>query len=355
MNNTPEMLSAGRQRFLKEHLMSEIAAEAKAPQPRRRLVWLVASPLAVGALAAVTLAVPGRHPGASAPAAPAPSTSSAPTTTASATTAPTATAPATPVPQPTDPAGLLARAAKAAASRPDPEAAKTQFVYRREIEDGARQSKHERKSWFAVDGRSDGLILDATMGNGRTTWPATLADRPGAPRTAGFDALTYEFVASLPTDPQQLLQQLLSADRSKEVVGMPVTPKLRNQFAFGDVQMIFQNISAPPAVAGALMEAAARIPGTSVVTDEADAQGRHGVAVVGTNGTLRVSLIFDQDTGAFLGLREVLLSDLPPAGPDGLPPAGNPSPGAGNGKGYDYATAVLGSAVVDHTEAEPAN
>ncbi|MEV7027973.1 hypothetical protein AB0O00_38360, partial [Kitasatospora sp. NPDC093558] len=60
-------------------------------------------------------------------------------------------------------------------------------------------------------------------------------------------------------------------------------------------------------------------------------------------------------TGAFLGVREVLLSDLPPAGPDGLPPAGTPSPGAGNGKGYDYASAILTSTIVDKPEAEPAS
>ncbi|MEE1783105.1 CU044_5270 family protein [Streptomyces sp. SP17BM10] len=343
MNNPPELLPADRQRFLKEHLMSEIAAETKAPKPRRRLVWLVASPLAVGALAAVTLAVPDRHHGDDAPAAPVPSASSAPSPTA------------TPLPEPTDPAGLLARAAKAAAGSPDPGAKAAQFVYRREIQDGARETKHERKSWMSVDGRSQGLILDPTMGGGRTDWPATLSTASGAPRTAGFSAPTYEFVASLPTDPQQLLKQLLSVDRSTMVAGMPMTPKMYNQFAFGDVQMIFQNISAPPAVAAALMQAAAKIPGTAVVADETDAAGRHGVAVVGTNGTMRVALIFDKTTGAFLGVREVLLADLPPAGPDGLPPAGTPSPGAGDGKGYDYASAVLASAIVDKLEAEPAN
>ncbi|MFH9353099.1 CU044_5270 family protein [Kitasatospora sp. NPDC017646] len=348
MNNPPEMLPADRQRFLKEHLMSEIAAERDAPRPRRRLVWLIASPLAVGALAAVTVvAVPDRDHGGAAPAGAAPSASSTP----SASPTPSAT----PLPGPTDPAGMLARAAKAAASSPDPGARATQFVYRREIQDGARETKHERKSWFPVDGRSGGLILDPTMGNGRNPWPAKLADSPGAPRTASFDAPTYEFVASLPTDPQQLLQRLLSFDRAKRVSGTLMTPKLYNQFAFDDVQMIFQNIAAPPAVAGALMEAAAKIPGTSVVADEADAAGRHGVAVVGTNGTMRVALVFDRTTGAFLGVREVLLSDLPPAGPDGLPPTGDPSPGAGNGKGYDYASAILTSTIVDGLEAEATN
>ncbi|MQS16570.1 hypothetical protein F7Q99_31375 [Streptomyces kaniharaensis] len=333
--------------------MSEIAAETNAARPRRRLVWTVAAPLAVGALAAVTVvSIPDRDHGDAAPAAPTLSASSAPATpTPSASPTPSAT----PAPEPTDAAGLLARAAKAAASSPDPGARATQFVYRREIQDGARETKHERKSWFPVDGKSGGLILDPTMGNGRSPWPARLSDVPGAPRTASFDAPTYKFVASLPTDPQQLLQQLLSFDRAKRVSGMPMTPKMYNQFAFGDVQMIFQNIAAPPTVAGALMEAAAKIPGTAVVADEADAAGRHGVAVVGTNGTMRVALIFDKTTGAFLGVREVLLSDLPPAGPDGLPPAGNPSPGAGDGKGFDYASAILTSTIVDKLEAEPSN
>ncbi|MFI8454431.1 CU044_5270 family protein [Kitasatospora sp. NPDC085464] len=331
------MLPAGRQRFLKEHLMSEIAADTNAARPRRRRVWLVAAPLAVGALAAVTVvAVPDRDHGDATPAAP--------------------TLSASPAPAPTDAADLLARAAKAAASSPDPGARAAQFVYRKEIQDGARETRHERRSWFPVDGRSGGLILDPTMGNGRSPWPARLSDTvPGAPRTASFDAPTYEFVASLPSEPQQLLQQLLSFDRAKRVSGMTMTPKLYNQFAFADVQMIFQNIAAPPAVAGALMEAAAKIPGTAVVADETDAAGRHGVAVVGTNGTMRVALIFDRTTGAFLGVREVLLSDLPAAGSDGLPPAGNPSPGAGDGKGYEYATAILTSTVVDKLEAEPAN
>lgn len=354
MNNSPELLPADRQRLLKEHLMSEITAEAKAPRPRRRLVWLVASPLAVGALAAVTLAVPDRHHGDAAPAAPVPSASAAPSPTATGPTTPSPTA-TTPEPEPTDPAGLLARAAKAAASSPDPGARATQFVYRHEIQDGARQTKHERRSWLPVDGRSGGLILDPTMGNGRSPWPATLSDIPGAPRTASFSVPTYQFVASLPTDPQQLLDQLLAADRSKMVAGTAMTPKLYDQFAFGDVQMIFQNIAAPPAVAAALMRAAAQIPGTTVVADETDAAGRHGLAVVGTNGTMRVSLVFDKTTGAFLGVREVLLSDLPPAGPDGLPPAGAPSPGASDGKGFEYASAILTTAIVDRLEAEPAN
>ncbi|MFJ9611585.1 hypothetical protein ACIRS1_35155 [Kitasatospora sp. NPDC101176] len=153
--------------------------------------------------------------------------------------------------------------------------------------------------------------------------------------------------------PAAPMQQLVSADRSKSVVGMPVTPKLSSQLAFGDVQRIFMNVTAPPAVAGALMTAAANLPGTAVVADEADAAGRHGVAVVGTNGTQRVSLVFDPVTGAFLGVREVLLTDLPAGGPGDLPPTGNPGPGAGNGTGYTFATAVLESGVVDRAGDRP--
>ncbi|MFF0413190.1 CU044_5270 family protein [Kitasatospora sp. NPDC004745] len=347
MTNTPELLPADRQRLLKEHLMSEIALGEKAPRPRRRLVWLVASPLAVGALAAVTLAVPSGRDGGAAPAAP---TTAPPTTSAT-------SAPATPAPAATDAAALLSRAAKAAAGRPTPDAGNHRFTYQRMIEDGDLESRHERSMWFPVDGRSAGMIADPTMSgadaNGRISWPATIGAGHGAPQHADFSSPTYEFVAGLPTDPDRLLQQLISADRSKSVVGMPVTPKLSSQLAFGDVQKIFMNVTAPPAVAGALMTAAAKLPGTAVVADEADAAGRHGVAVVGTNGTQRVSLVFDPATGAFLGVREVLLTDLPAGGPGDLPPTGNPGPGAGNGKGYTFVTAVLESGVVDRAGDRP--
>ncbi|WP_395292460.1 CU044_5270 family protein [Kitasatospora hibisci] len=364
MNDSQETLAADRHRLLREHVMSEIAAEAaqaaraKAPRSRRRLVWLVASPVAVGAVAAVTLVVPGGRESGSGPAGsgvPAVSVSSPATTSAPATPAsPTAQASATasPVTSPTDAAGLLAQAARAAASRPDPHAGNGQFTYQRLLQDGDLESRRERRMWFSVDGRSEGLIVDPGMrgpqGDDRTPWPAPLGRAEGAPREASFSTQTYAFLASLPTDPERLLQALLDADRSKAVAGMPMTKELRYQIAFGDVQTAFMNVTAPPAVQAALMQAAAKLPGTSVVADEVDAAGRHGVAVVGMNGTMRVSLIFDAETGAFLGVREVLLKDLPPVGADGLPPVGEPSPGANKGKGYTHSSAVFEAGVVDH-------
>ncbi|GAA2788405.1 CU044_5270 family protein [Kitasatospora sp. CM 4170] len=369
MNDSQETLAADRHRLLREHVMSEIAAEAargteaKAPRSRRRLVWLVASPVAVGAVAAVTLVVPGGHESGSGPAGPgtptvsvssAATTPASPTTSASpsATASASGTASASPTVAPTDAAGLLAQAARAAASRPDPHAKNGQFTYQRLLQDGDLESRRERRMWFSVDGRSEGLIVDPGMpgpqGGDRNPWPAPLGKAEGAPREASFSTQTYAFLASLPTDPEGLLQALLNADRSKMVAGMPMTKELRYQIAFGDVQMAFMNVTAPPAVQAALMQAAAKLPGTSVVADEVDAAGRHGVAVVGMNGTMRVSLIFDTTTGAFLGVREVLLKDLPPVGADGLPPVGEPSPGANKGKGYTHSSAVFEAGIVDH-------
>ncbi|MCG6498768.1 CU044_5270 family protein [Kitasatospora sp. A2-31] len=372
MNDSQETLAADRHRLLREHVMSEIAAEAeqvgraKAPRSRRRLVWLVASPVAVGAVAAVTLVVPGGHESGSGPAGPgvptvsvssaattsAPATSASPTAQASATAPASAQASASPVVSPTDAAGLLAQAARAAANRPDPHAKNGQFTYRRLLQDGDLESRRERRMWFSVDGRSEGLIVDPGMpgpqGGDRTPWPAPLGEAEGAPRVASFSTQTYAFLASLPTDPEGVLKALLDADRSKAVAGMPMTKELRYRIAFGDVQTAFMNVTAPPAVQAALMQAAAKLPGTSVVADEVDAAGRHGVAVVGMNGTMRVSLIFDTGTGAFLGVREVLLKDLPPVGADGLPPVGEPSPGANKGKGYTHSSAVFEEGIVDH-------
>ncbi|MDH6115597.1 hypothetical protein P3T36_007739 [Kitasatospora sp. MAP12-15] len=343
MNDAPEMLRADRHRLLKEHLMSEIARQERAPRPRRKVVWLVAPPLAVAAVAAVTLVVPGRHTNRPVPAAPLPSVSAAPTRSAA------------PTPEPTDAAGLLSRAVSALRGRPAPQVTAGQFTYRWEIQEGANTSRHERKSWLSVNGRLSGLIVDPTMTgagdpDGRNQWPPTLGAAQGAPTVASFDVPTYEFVAALPTDPQQLLHRLLYDDTHYAAPAM--TDALRPQAAFSHVQMIFQNIMAPPPVAAALMEAAAQIPGTVVLADDVDAAGRHGVALAhDVGGGLRVSLVFDSRTGAFLGVHEMKLKDLPSPAPGGAAPAGGPQ--AGNGAGDEYSSAILQEGIADHVGDAP--
>ena len=105
--------------------------------------------------------------------------------------------------------------------------------------------------------------------------------------------------------------------------------------------MIFQNISAPPPVAAALIEAAEQIPGTVLLADDVDAAGRHGVALAHDGGGgLRVSLVFDSQTGAFLGVHEMTATTLA-------------SGGNGDGAGDDYSSVVLQDGIVDHAGDEP--
>ncbi|GLW67984.1 hypothetical protein Kpho02_02830 [Kitasatospora phosalacinea] len=367
MNDRPEMLAADRHRLLKEHLMNEIGrAEHAEPTgragraPRRKLVWLVASPLAVTAVAATALLLPG-HPGAQpAPAGPAGGGSASPSA-ATAPPSPSASAPAVPGPEPTDAAGLLDRAAAAVAARPDPGARDGQFTYTREVQDGGQWPRHERRIWWSVDGRAEGGVIDPQMTrpgrdpNAIESTPERLFVQDGVRVEPGFpERITYRYLSSLPTDPVALKQLLLTADRSRQVSPpSAMTETQRNQLAFADVQTVFQNVSAPPAVAGALMRAAAMLPGTSVVTDQVDAEGRGGVAVVGTNGTQRVALIFDARTGAYLGVREVLLAYLPPVGPDGTPPVGEPTAAQlAADRNAVYTTAALEERVVDRVGQE---
>ncbi|MFC8721517.1 CU044_5270 family protein [Kitasatospora sp. NPDC057198] len=360
MNDRPEMLAADRHRLLKEHLMNEIGRTEPTPRARgarRKLVWMVASPLAVTAVAAGALLLPGHTGARPAPAGPAASTPPSPSAPSTATAA----VPSVPGPEPTDAAGLLDRAAAAVAARPDPGARDGQFTYSREVHDGGQWPRRERKTWWSVDGKAEGGMIDPEMAlpgrdpNAVQPDPGRLFAQDGVfPEPRFPDRITYRFLASLPTDPAALKRMLLEADRSLQVSPpSAMTEVMRNQLAFGDIQMVFQNVSAPPAAAGALMRAAAMLPGTSVVTDQVDADGRGGVAVVGMNGTQRVALIFDARTGAYLGLREVLLKYLPPVGPDGAPPVGEPTaeqiaadPSA------VFSTAVLEERIVDRVGQE---
>jgi hypothetical protein len=87
----------------------------------------------------------------------------------------------------------------------------------------------------------------------------------------------------------------------------------------------------PPDLAVALYQAAARIPGVTVVDDSMDALGRHGVAVARADNGGREEWIFDRDTLQFLGERDVL--------PDGT---------------IGGSTAIVARAVVDQAGEVPA-
>lgn len=313
--------------------MSEIARDTATTvvRPRRRLTWLVAPPLVVGLAAAAFLVGPGRssHPVPAGPAA-APSAS-------------------------VSPAELLHRAAQAAAARPALAVKDNQFIFDRSVGSGGDSgSGAERRMWVAADGRSNGMIEDpaqfGTVDNpsGRIGYSQG-SPGPGEPPAPSVLFPTYAYLATLPTDPQQLLQRLYQEGNGKQSA-----PGLA---AFRDAERLFSDELLTPPVAGAMMEAIAQAPGVTVLADEVDAAGRHGVALRAVDGPNQISLIFDRNTGQFLGERWVLIQDLPPLMSNGKPvttaPNGKPINPGSRKAGAVSGSAVLQVAVTDHAGDEP--
>jgi hypothetical protein len=115
---------------------------------------------------------------------------------------------------------------------------------------------------------------------------------------AGFDHPTYRWLASLPTDPDALLDRLSKAAR-------PVEGESRDQAVFSLIGDLISGTVMPPANAAAFYRAAARLPGVREIPDAVDAAGRHGIAITldDTGFATRDEWIFDKETLALLGSR----------------------------------------------------
>ncbi|MFJ7960589.1 CU044_5270 family protein [Streptomyces sp. NPDC096319] len=213
---------------------------------------------------------------------------------------------------------ILSGAALAAAAAPAPNVPATGYLYVRSLvahagrgaEGGAAAlpPAHQREVWLSADGSRPGLLrepgaADTELGS---EGPVYEVDRPGAtPRKTTLEAAppsvtnpTHAYVATLPTDPAVLLR--LIREQTGAGQGDP------DQRAFTAIGTLLSETWAPPKVTSALYEAAARIPGVTVLPSAKDAAGREGVAVARTAHGEQTQWIFDRTTSAFLGERTVL-------------------------------------------------
>lgn len=299
----PRDLPAGRQRILREHLMTELQSTEPKSRPRaagqrgKRRYGLVAV-AASGALAvaaAVTVVLTGQagpvHPVSS------PRASGHPAA-------------------PETAAVLLVRIADAAASQPAPTVRDNQFMYiRSEISNQEGEKLHERQVWLPVanicvtgllkDGGSSELLSPFAIkvlpnGSEKVEYPSKPSDwKYYAFRcpSEGHLGDTYRLLQSLPTDPNSLLNYLKA--QKKYTNDDPVTE-------IGD--LLRENII-PPAVAAAFYRVAARLPGAILVPDATNAAGRHGIGVAWDStlkgGDLyRAEWIFDKTTLQYIGERD---------------------------------------------------
>lgn len=204
---------------------------------------------------------------------------------------------------------LLDRIALAAADGPEqPPVRADQFVYIESRVAYAAQSAaggpvtmapaHTRQVWLSADGSRPGLLREEGGPDSRLDTP-----RGSGP---SIDAPTHTYVASLPTDPDALLELIRDGDPGQDP----------NQRAFAAIGDLLAETWAPPRVSAALYRAAERIPGVTVVPSAVDAAGREGVAVARTAHGRQTQWVFDRTTYAFLGERTVLDGDGD-AGPTG--------------------------------------
>ncbi|MFD2691507.1 CU044_5270 family protein [Streptomyces phyllanthi] len=129
---------------------------------------------------------------------------------------------------------------------------------------------------------------------------------PGSPGTpAGINRPTYRWLASLPTDPGELLDELYRLTKTVE-------GEEKAQAVFDKIGYLLGTSVMPPRTAAALYEAAAKIPGVTRMENAVDPAGRPGVGIrrVDQRVSWATEWIFDSETLTYLGERTYLTKDV---------------------------------------------
>lgn len=241
---------------------------------------------------------------------------------------------------------LLDRISLAAADGAHPEVGPGQYVYIESktadtflrTEDGettlASHELHRRQIWQSADG-TKGWLVDPSVNDSPEGETLSLPDEQGNTPRASLNSPSYDYLARLTTDPDELLEKIYD-----ETAGHGNSP---DQQAFTTIGDLLGETYPPAELYSALFKAAARIPGVVVVDDAVDAVGRRGVAVARLDETsgAREEWIFDKKTHVFLGERSVQVERL--NGPEALIEPGT----------VNYTSAILTRAVVDGIKETP--
>jgi RNA polymerase sigma-70 factor (ECF subfamily) len=186
--------------------------------------------------------------------------------------------------------------------------------------------------WLPADGRGLGYIRttvgqpifqrdgDAAELRASGMWPADVGTTTVSSFTSA-DRLkdnlvtpSYAYLASLPTDPHDLYNQLAGYVRACHC-GQGFSQQMLDTVA-----TMLANGTPTTALRAALYQVASRIPGVSLTAATTTLNGRTGTAVGFTSEGVRSEVIFDPTTGTYLGQRDTWLHPDPEheIGPDGL-------------------------------------
>ncbi|WP_030756302.1 CU044_5270 family protein [Streptomyces sp. NRRL F-5135] len=215
-------------------------------------------------------------------------------------------------------------------------ASKTADTYVKTVDDKSTlvsEKPYLRQTWMSADG-TEGWLIDPTSERPDGE-PLSGPDEQGNALEPGINHPTYDFLAGLTTDPDELLKLIYN-----ETKGQGNSP---DQQAFSTIGDLLGESYPPAELYAALFKAAAKIPGVIMVDDAVDAAGRHGVAVarVDSAGGSREEWIFDKKTHAFLGERVVQVKGA--SGDDGLIKPGT----------VTFVSAIVTRAIVDDMKQPP--
>ncbi|MFJ4153043.1 CU044_5270 family protein [Streptomyces galbus] len=341
LSYTARDLPTGRHQFHKERLMTEIqqsrqGTSVAAAYPKERRNWLLRPAIMLPALAAALAgAVLGTTAMTAGEGKPAPSLATGPALTTQVGAS-----------SPEGVTRLLDQVSLAAAGSERPTVKAGQYLYieskaadtfLKSVDDKHTVASHElhrRQVWYSPDG-TKGWLIDPAVNKSPEGETLSLPDEQGNTPVAGLNHPSYDFLATLPTDPDALLARVY-----KETAGHGNSP---DQEAFTTIGDLLSESFPPPALYSTLFKAAAKIPGVVKVDDAVDAAGRHGVAVARLDETSgqREEWIFNGTTHVFLGKRLVQVNRA--GGPEKLIKPGT----------VLFTSAVMRRAVVDGIKQVP--
>ncbi|MFE7141385.1 CU044_5270 family protein [Streptomyces sp. NPDC057644] len=160
----------------------------------------------------------------------------------------------------------------------------------------------ESESWYSQKPGPQKRLGLVRQGGHTLPINAELGDSEGT--RPGLHRPTYRWLATLPTDPRQLL------DYFDEI-----TPKLegqdRDQALFESIGGLVGDPLLPPDTAAGLFEAVALIPGVTRTPDAVDALGRTGVGIARDDerSGVRTEWVFDPEDLSYLGWSSHLTRD----------------------------------------------
>ncbi|GAA0436111.1 CU044_5270 family protein [Streptomyces luteireticuli] len=168
----------------------------------------------------------------------------------------------------------------------------TETVHIKPVEAGGLK---QREDWFSQESRPSNDV-GVFREDGKFVTIHGADNHP-----AGIDRPTYQWLASLPTDPDALYQRLRKETR-------PIKGVDFDQTVFDTIGTLLWSGVMPPRTEAALYKAAAKIPGVVTMRDAADADGRHGVAIAREDRQLgqRTEWVFDKKSLTYLGQRTYL-------------------------------------------------